>query len=356
MSDIDNIVTVNITSTASSVTRAGFGTLLVASEFLETETSPSFTERIRFYSTAAAMATDGFATTGPEYRAAVSYFSQTLKPPTIAIGRKLTGIDGTETWTEALNAIMIENPDFYGVAITSRTQADQELAVAWAETNKKLAGFGTDDAVALTVAITDLMGVIQAASRKRSFVIYDPLSDGSITDNWPECAWFGYEFPLDPGQSVWKFDTLSGVTVYTLTETEITNVLAKNGNIYTRIGGVNMTQKGKVGSGEWIDVIRDTDALTAHIQEDAFALLTGTEKIPYTDPGAASMQSTLKKSLQDYVDNGVLSADPAPTTTVPAVIDVPTADKVSRLLPNLNFVATLAGAIQSTVINGTLSV
>jgi hypothetical protein len=355
-SSIDNVVTVNITKTTAAVTRAGFGTLLIASEFLETTTTPNFTERIRFYSTSSAMLTDGFSSTSPEYLAATAYFSQTLKPPLVAIGRKLTGIDGTETWTDALNAILLENPDFYGVMITSRTQADQELVVAWTETNKRLAGFGTDDVDTLAVTITDLAGVIQAAARERSYVFYHPDADGTTSDPWPEAAWFGDRFPIDPGAATWNLKTLSGPAVYTLTETQRTNALGKNANIYISIGGLNVTQTGTVGSGEYIDIIRGIDWLTARLQEAVFALLANSEKVPYTDPGAAAIEKEVKGVLQEATDNGVLAEDPKYTTTVPLVRTVSTADKVARILPDVDFTGTLAGAIHNVVINGTVSV
>lgn len=75
-----DFITVNITATSVGVTQAGFGVPLI----LGTPSWPS--ERIRFYTDITGVAAD-FATTRPEYLAANAIFSQSPRPPRIAIGR-----------------------------------------------------------------------------------------------------------------------------------------------------------------------------------------------------------------------------------------------------------------------------
>ena len=52
---------------------------------------------------------------------------------------------------------------------------------------------------------------------------------------------------------------------------------------------------------------------------------------------------------------GILAADPAFTVTAPAVADVSAGDKTARTLPDVDFDATLAGAIHKVEISGTVS-
>ena len=54
--------------------------------------------------------------------------------------------------------------------------------------------------------------------------------------------------------------------------------------------------------------------------------------------------------------DGGLAADPAPVVTAPKVADVAAADKVARRLPDIDFTATLAGAVHEVVISGVISV
>ena len=53
---------------------------------------------------------------------------------------------------------------------------------------------------------------------------------------------------------------------------------------------------------------------------------------------------------------GVLAADPVPIVQAPLVADIDPADKAARILPDITFQATLAGAIHKLVITGVLSV
>ena len=64
----------------------------------------------------------------------------------------------------------------------------------------------------------------------------------------------------------------------------------------------------------------------------------------------------MKASLRAAVNQGILAADPAPTVTVPKVADVSAADKTARLLPDMKFTGTLAGAIHKVTITGVVSV
>ena len=52
--------------------------------------------------------------------------------------------------------------------------------------------------------------------------------------------------------------------------------------------------------------------------------------------------------------DGFLTNDPEPTVTAPLVQDVSAIDKSNRLLPDVKFAATTAGAIQSVEIRGTI--
>lgn len=73
-------VVINLTIQSTGLARNGYGVPMILSH------NATFAQRIRYYSSIAAVAAD-FTTTGPEYRAATVIFAQTPKPRFIAIGR-----------------------------------------------------------------------------------------------------------------------------------------------------------------------------------------------------------------------------------------------------------------------------
>lgn len=89
MSDLDEIINVTFAVDSSGITKQNFFVPMIVSH------TASFPERIRFYSSLAAVVNDTLAcpaTTSPEYISASNEFSQTPRPALIAIGRAATAI------------------------------------------------------------------------------------------------------------------------------------------------------------------------------------------------------------------------------------------------------------------------
>ena len=139
--------------------------------------------------------------------------------------------------------------------------------------------------------------------------------------------------------------------------TNVINILdGKNINHYTLTAGVAITRQGKTAGGEWIDVMRFVDWLKARMQERIYQQLVNLLKIPYTDQGVAIIENLVRAQLQEGIRVGGLAKDPEFTVTVPKVIDVSQTDRANRLLPDVKFNATLAGAIHKININGVVTV
>lgn len=260
----------------------------------------------------------------------------------------------TESLTDALVAVATENNDWYGTACYSHVKADILEVATYVQAAKKLYGTSSSDADNKTSVGTDTTSVLVAlrdGGYDRTFCFYSAVADSQF----PEAALFGSQLAEDPGEATWKFKTLASVTVDNLLATESSNILAKHGNTYEAVAGVNMTSNGTVSTGEFIDVIRDLDWLTARIQERVFSAMVNLPKILFTDPGIAIIQSAVHAQLLQAVSAGVLSNDPAPSVTVPRASAVSPIDKANRLLPDVKFTGTLAGAIHSTQIRGVVS-
>lgn len=242
-------------------------------------------------------------------------------------------------------AIQAVDDTWYGIMVTTASAAEVAGLATKVEAIEKLAIQASQDSAIITVAestpATDCAHVVKAASRLRTAVVYHG-DNGEFAD----AALFGRVFPLDPGSETFAYKTLSGVTPDTLTPTHVVNLKAKNCGWYATLGGVGVTQEGKVASGEWLDVIRGRDWLRTRMQERIVQLLLDNNKVPFTDEGIAQVEAEVRGQLQEGVTAGYLAADPAPTVTSPKASEVSAGNRAARKLPNVRFTATLAGAIQ----------
>lgn len=257
------------------------------------------------------------------------------------------------TIAEDLAAIQLEQGDWYGFVLTDRSSASQQAAALWAEASGKVFFAASEEAnVADQTAAADsttLAHILSAADYERSFGVYHDDADAA----YPDAAAMGWALAHDPGTYTMALKSLASVAVVSLTETQSTNVRAKNFNSYELVGGQNILREGVVASGEFLDTIIGIDWLQARITERVFARLVSALKIPFTDAGVAVIEGEVRAQLKEGVDRGFLSSF---TVTVPLVKDVSNVNRAARTLPDVKFTAVLAGAIHKTVITGVVTV
>ena len=201
---------------------------------------------------------------------------------------------------------------------------------------------------------TDIGYLLKNLTYDRTAGMYHPDSQEGSTPSWIEAGWPGEALPFDPGSQTWAYKTIVGVAAYALTTAERTAILVKNVNIYTATAGVNITEEGKVASGEYIDIIRGLDWLESVLQKNVFTDLVNKRKIPFTDEGAATIETAVKAALSEGVDNTLIAE--GFIVTVPKIADVSAANKLARNLPDVKFTAVLQGAIHSVEIDGIVTV
>ena len=256
-----------------------------------------------------------------------------------------------DTVANDLANIKAADNDWYALVLTSRTQADVEAAALFIEGEQKIFVTATSDVNTYdSGSTTDLAYVLKAAAYDRTAVIFS----GDPTE-FADAAWLGKQLTTDPGSSTWAFKTLSTITADSLTPTQSTNIRNKNANTYETIGGVNVTREGKMASGEFIDIIRGVDWLQARLVERIYSRIVNLPKIPFTDGGIAIVETEIRAQLAEGIANGLLASSPQYTVTVPLAADVSAVDKANRLLPDVSFTATLAGAVHSVTINGVVT-
>lgn len=262
----------------------------------------------------------------------------------------------SDTIPNDLTAISAVNDDWYALAATTRDLATVKAIALWVESRIKIFGTASDNANIINQAsgidTTSIAAFLNINGYVRSFVIYHQDSQ----DDFPECAWFGAVLPLQPGSETWMFKNLKTIAYSNLTSTQQNNAFDKGCNTYQYVGGVGITQKGTVAQGEFIDIIRGVDWLTSTIQSYVYSVLVNNPKVPYTNTGITQIESEIRRALQLGVNNNFIASEPAYQIIVPNATTVPTIDKTNRILRNVSFRATLAGAIHAVEITGTVSV
>jgi len=259
---------------------------------------------------------------------------------------------------EDLLAVIEEDKDWYALVLTDRTQAVVELAAAFIETQRRIFVTASDDADVYDDAVTtDVASVLSDANYSRTAVVYDDDDQDFI-----DAAWLGRMLPTDPGSATWKFKTLAGISSHSLTTNERNNALAKNANLYTEFADADMMEEGVMANGEFIDLIRGIDWLQARLEENIFLMLKTEDKVPYTNGGIAAVEAQIRAVLENAVRQGVITRDPdkfegQPYSVVtPDVSAIDPVDRANRLLPDVTFEATPAGAIHKAVITGAVSI
>jgi hypothetical protein len=242
-----------------------------------------------------------------------------------------------------LAAIKLADSGWYGLYTTFNSAALLLAVAAWAETaGIEYFGDSNQSAVATSaVGDGDSLDALKTASYFRTAGWYHPNPKSMLG-----AAVMGRCFPKDPGKVSFAHKRLAGVVPVVLTDTELTNILAKNANTYYEVApGLPITWKGKVAAGEWIDVIRNRDWSANDMQVGIVNAFVAADIVPMSNPGIATIETEVKSSLRRGVNNGVYLDDDNLTVTVPDVADVSDADRQARNLSGIAFSARLAGAI-----------
>ena len=253
-----------------------------------------------------------------------------------------------------LAAIVVEDDTWYGLVTLYNSNAYVVAAAAWveAQTAKQYAADICDsETISLAVGGSDTADDLATATYNQTSAWYHPSPAAFLG-----AALLGKFLPYDPGEATAKFKSLSGVATVTLTATQRANLRAKKANTYESVSGVGMTWEGTTADGDFIDKVRDIHWLNDEVSTEVFLALANVAKVPYTDPGVEQMKAAIRGALDRAVDLGVLAADPAPQVTAPKVADVSAGNRAARILPDVRFTGTLAGAVHKVQIRGVVSV
>ncbi len=253
-----------------------------------------------------------------------------------------------------LAAITNADADYYFILHPYNSVACISAISTFAEANKRLFVAGSSDTNNITLADgSDSVSVAKVA--KVAALSYTSIWYHHDSGAFVDSRLVGACAPLDPGSETWAFKSLSGVAATVLTATHQTNLEAKNANYYQAVAGASITFPGKVAKGDFIDLVRFLDWFRATTQAAIFSRMAALSKIPFTDPGIAIVEAELRGVIGQGVDVGGIATDPAPVVTVPRASAVSSANRTARILPDVKFTWTYAGAIHKVTISGVVS-
>lgn len=354
MSNISDVVNVTIAIESPATDSASFSNLLLvvpAPTNVGTEDMPE----IAVVQEVKDLIPFGYVSTDEAYKAVSVAFNQDMRPSKLYIIARKKSLESDEAIADCLDRALAVN-DWYGFSLAFDASAtEMEASAQWSESNNKLFGF--------TYTTGNCPINISAYNNTLAFFAGD-LKSGEMPDGntYAAIAFMSKCFAYDPGTETWNLKTLRGVTASELSSTKISTL--KNGNInyYRTIANKDVTQEGKVGSGEWIDVIRFKEWLLNKIQIEVFNFMVKNPKVAFNDGGITGIQNVIESVLSSAQGGGIDddrhdadgNVERGYEVIVPRSADVSATDKKNRKLTGVTFTARLAGAIHETTIKGTL--
>lgn len=331
-------VTVTITRQTKAVSEKGFGTPLVLA------TSKDLPYKVY---TDIEQVTADFATTTEEYKLLSRMFSQNPRPAEIAV----FGVQYDEalgdpaTLITALNDLIKTHNDFY--YLVSVVQGDDEVTALaeWISTQDKI--------YAVSTSSDTLYKTLSGLYDNVFVLVHDQPRQ------YPAEGLVAQLAPLPIGSYTWTFKTIQGVSPAAYDDTKINEIHTNNACTYIRESGVNITSYGVATSGEYMDIVQSMHFLKARLAEAVFQLLVKNLKIPYIDAGIAMVVAEVDKVLKQAFKQGIIAdenGNPLYSITVAKRDDIPENTRAQRILPDIEWTATIAGAIEKVDIRGTLMI
>lgn len=285
-------------------------------------------------------------------------------------GKLSLGI-GAETPVAGLAAALSQGIDFTGLVTHAKYRdvsggaegANAADIADWAEAAKKIFCNTSNNLAVLSSVITsDIFSVTKAKSLR-----YTLNTFSKNRSQYPSAAVFGraasVNFSAINTTITLNLKQIPTISAENLTPGEFATLRSKNGSAVVQIGKtVNAYSDSRMASGSWFDTTHGLLWLENRCETDMFNLLyQSATKVPYTQSGINTTVSTLERSLQAAVRNGLAGPGYLPDGTfLPegfivysvALGDVPASDKGNRLYAGLSFDMVGAGALHEVVVAG----
>lgn len=303
---------------------------------------------------------------GTTAKAAVAaHFNQQPRPPHVLVGKDTKITVDYDQPAVALAAIIAENPDFYAFDCGSRAEADLLATALAAESLDRLFLAQSSDAAILAATAGNVAEDLKGFAYTRTGLLYHATDTAHAA-----FSWLSAKLAADPDTTatIWAYETLAGITVDTLTDTQHTNCVDQYCNTYETFKGVGATGQGILADGNRIDSLIAKDWFKARVEEGIAQLLLDASsqhtKIPYTQAGLWQIAQVLinvagrgrpKEETPAGPGGGIghfayRASGEIIDINVPNIADVDPADITAREA-TISGTVTLSGAIESVTIN-----
>ncbi|MBS6956521.1 MAG: DUF3383 family protein [Enterocloster asparagiformis] len=309
------------------------------------EIKKDWTESSSMYKKAAALFNQGSATPAPE--------SLIRKVTIVGFAKPTTAAD----LVDSIKAYQEINNDWY-VFLTDQTDeaylGELGAFAAASEPNAAELSSGAEDHRKLYIAQTDSKAY--ATKTARTVVIYtDRLDDHA------DAAWLGAVGPWYPQSVTWKFKMPAGISVPTLTGSEVTALEESNVNFVTSEYKKNYIKNGTCMDGEWIDAVLGADWIAMTMREKLYDIFMSNANIPYSDAGFTLIAAGVFETLDAATGYAIIAENPDSgagiyNVTVPKRSEATDQQAASRKMPDITWEAQLGGAVHGVKVSGTLKV
>lgn len=199
----------------------------------------------------------------------------------------------------------------YGWVLDSefRVTADQETFAAWVAANERnIAVLCTNEPGSLVAATTtDLASELKAAGNEAVAVVYHD-NEQSFPDVSYMAKLIGTDYNGANTAMDMKFKNFPGIDTVAVTETQLSALLAKRGNVLTNTRDSRVVRDGTNAAVGWQSAVRvDVDNFVEEIQTAVFNVFLKNRKIPYTYKGQMLLVSAAQNICNKYIRNGVFA-------------------------------------------------
>ncbi|MBR4576032.1 MAG: DUF3383 family protein [Clostridia bacterium] len=366
MLSLEIIARVNVNVSRSSALPTAFDTGLL----LVKDASFAEAKRLRSYASsaeaAAGLIADGFPASSEAYKAAQKYFAASPAPPRLLVSCH----PASESPVQALDAALQKTRDFYGIALADPVTDGEALAL-----DTHLSGLekpavwfaaltGTPAAAA---ASGSLLERLHAAGSRRTVATYvSAVSDAAAVMG----AAMGLEAAHAASAFALCYKRVGGLQPSDLTEAQAEAIEELGGNVYvTRGARHTLLEKGSTPSLLRYDEVLYLDQIAEDLQNAALSLLADNpDRLPQTDDASAQFMNAFTGVLIRYTGRGILASAPWRGAALGSLSpgdwlengfalwadsydNQPEADRAAHKAMPIQAALTLAGSLESVVIN-----
>lgn len=262
--------------------------------------------------------------------------------------------------TDALDTLRETHDDWYFLIPAGATDTIITALSTWASaTVLTLAQLesGMVESEKLLIAQTKTKSLITTAMKanKQTVICYNHDADNTSIP----AAWVGRVAPNYPTSVTWKWKELFGIPVTDEKGTDREDLLEGRYNMYIERHAREYMSEGICTDGDFIDTVIGRWQIKQTMRKRLVNELVDTENIGYDDDGFAAIAGVVIAALDDAVDNGIIMKQNGKgcyNVVIPKRADATDEQARNRVIPPIEWEATVRGGVHGVKVTGTLTV